>query len=255
MSGTVQFPPERIDALRQFLSRLRATSEGATSLRQFFDQFSRLRSQIDLPRPSPQIFPTLNTLVEFFDNFSKLFDFLSADGEFANPWTVAGLGRSELTNAAVLAWLLNPQQTHGQGSRFLQELLSVTKQKYESLPVSLCPKRYHVRKEAYLLDDTETRVDILVDGLPELVILIEIKIDALEGKDQIPRNLILAESKAAGKPNFVLYLSPRPPQVTDPNLFHITWQDVASAIFVAAHDRRNFADELLLRFAKHVRQF
>lgn len=103
----IQFPPDRIDALRKFLSRFRTASDSTTLLRQFFDQFSRLRSQIDLPRPSPQILPTLNTLADFFDNFAKLFDPLSADGEFANPWTVAGLGRNELTNAGVLAWLLS----------------------------------------------------------------------------------------------------------------------------------------------------
>ena len=101
----------------------------------------------------------------------------------------------------------------------------------------------------------ETRVDILIDGLHELLILIEIKIDAPEGKDQISRNLALAEAKAAGKPNCVFYLSPSPPEITHPNLFHITWQDVASAISVATHGQRSFGSVLLLRFAQHVRQF
>jgi hypothetical protein len=194
-------------------------------------------------------------LTEFFGNFSKLFDALSADGEFANPWTIARLGRSELMNATVLAWLLNPQQTHGQGPRFLHELLSIVKQKYDAVPVSSYPNHYDVREEAYILDNMETRVDILIDGLPELLILIEIKIDAPEGKEQVSRNLSLAQSKAAGKPNCVFYLCPTPPQISHPNLFHITWQDVASAIFAATHGQRSFASGLLLRFAQHVRQF
>jgi hypothetical protein len=246
------FPGERIDALREFLSMIRTKSDPAASLRQFFRQFGRLRSEIAPPSPPrSQLLPAHNILRAFFNEFSKLYQELLANGEFANPWTVAGLGRSELANGMVLAWLLNPQQTHGQGQRFLHELLSITKQ----IPVSLFPARYRVREEAYLLDDMETRVDIVIDGLPELVILIEIKIDAPERDDQISRNLSLAQRRANGRPNYMLSLSPSPPQVSDPRLFHITWQDVANAIFVVAHNRRNFADDLVLRFAKHVQQF
>lgn len=255
MAKAVQFPQERLEALRKFFLRIRDAGDTTTSLRQFLQQFSRLRSEISEPAPPPQLLPTQNTLTAFFGDFSKSYQELLANGELANPWTVAGLGRTELANEAVLTWLLNPQQTHGQGPRFLHALLSITKQKHAEFPISLVPTRFQVREEAYLLDDLETRVDILIDGLPEMLVLIEIKIDAPEGKDQIVRNLSLAKRKADGRPNCVLYLSSHPPEVSDPRLFHITWQDVASAIRIGSSNRRTFSDNLALRFAKHVEQF
>jgi hypothetical protein len=58
-----------------------------------------------------------------------------ANGEFLQVWSVAGLKRSELRNAAVLAWLIDPSGSHGHGPAIIRGLLQVAAEQVPSWPL------------------------------------------------------------------------------------------------------------------------
>lgn len=87
-----------------------------------------------------------------------------ANGAFLQVWSVAGLKRNELRNAAVLAWLIDPNGSHGHGPAVLSGLLSAAAERVPSWPshgVDL--SRVSVRTEEHPLGSDRDRVDIAVD--------------------------------------------------------------------------------------------
>lgn len=67
--------------------------------------------------------PTLNDLESLFVNNPDLDRVRSHLGRF-NPIKTMGMERMEIRHSAILGWLLNPQETHGLGDRFLKAFLS-----------------------------------------------------------------------------------------------------------------------------------
>jgi hypothetical protein len=112
-----------------------------------------------------------------------------------------------------------------------------------------------VRTEECPLGSETDRVDIAIDG-PDFVLFVEVKIDALEGKEQLRRYAEAARRKANayGKAHGrVIYLSPRPPLVPPPEVAVVTWRVVARAL--SALPRAGFNGALAHGFAHHVRSF
>lgn len=184
-------------------------------------------------------------------------------GEFIDIWSVAGLGRREVPNAAVLAWLINPRGSHGQGSHCLAALMGQVARKAPewSVPTELL-RSARVEAEQRPLGSDRDRVDIVVEA-PGLIVFVEVKIDAGEGEAQLSRYTESARRVAAvraapgvtpGTP-LVLFLSPRPPAEQVANLVHLTWRDVAAALAEAARSAPDPARLIIRSFAKHARAF
>lgn len=95
-----------------------------------------------------------------------------------NPFQVLDLTKIEKTHSDVLAWLLDPRETHSQGDLFFKGLI-------ESLDLGFQydPWRYKVKRE-YTGD--ESRIDIIIYGR-DFVIYIENKTLAREGPEQTHR--------------------------------------------------------------------
>ena len=262
---------DSIIALTNFFAAFRANyslgdepQRNTGSLERFFGEFSTLRTLLD-PQPAPRppvIEIDLNSLATFFAGFGHNFRKSRQDGDFIDVWEVAGLKRSELRNAAVFAWLLDPNQTHGRGSKVLDVFIRRLAEKHQE-QISV-PKKvginYFVFTEAYLLNSMESWVDIVIDG-PDFIVIIEIKIDAPEGDKQVERYLALAKAKAISRPYWVIFLSPRREQEisSDPHFVAATWNDVAGAIEEVVKSNStnfvSFSDRLLLQFAQRVRSF
>jgi hypothetical protein len=185
-------------------------------------------------------------------------------GALLNVWSVAGLGRNELRNAAVLAWLLDPNQTHGRGGAVLHALLGRLKETHTAafpLP-NVQGGSWTVFTESYSLHDAENRIDLVLDG-ENFTAFVEVKIDSIEGHEQISRYVATlgARAQALCKEHFgLIYLTAdrsKPRSAESSNIILATWADVASAIekIVKADkdQRRDFTNRILLSLADHMR--
>jgi hypothetical protein len=112
-------------------------------------------------------------------------------GAFIDLWAVAGLARKEVRTAAVLAWLLDPQGSHGQDDLFLQRLWKEVSAASECrLGFELeAPQRS--RTEINPMGDLNNRVDIELEGR-DFLVFIEVKIDAGLRQDQLQNYIELA---------------------------------------------------------------
>ncbi|MGE8067075.1 PD-(D/E)XK nuclease family protein [Pseudomonas sp. NPDC089569] len=126
---------------------------------------------------------------------------LAASGEAFNIFSITKIERAEVnTHSAMIAELLNPRGSHGQGSTFLALFLSVMKFEHDC---SL--SNANVRKEQSF-PGARGRVDIVIH-LKEHLILIENKIDAQDGNEQLKQYADIGQ--ASGKTWHLWYLSKR----------------------------------------------
>ncbi|CQQ63582.1 TPA: PD-(D/E)XK nuclease family protein [Yersinia enterocolitica] len=123
-----------------------------------------------------------------------------------DPWEVAGLGRKEVRNTAVLAWLLDPEGTHGFGRLPLQAFLRAIRHNRNDIPedyLHYC----RVQVETNPTGDNTNRVDIEIDA-DNFFLLIEVKIDACEQPEQVARYCSDARLRAMSRPWAVIFLTP-----------------------------------------------
>lgn len=252
-------------SLADFFSALRASLDNAkpasiVGLRRFFLDVAKVRPKPIRPaRPLPDNTVDPTRMRRFLQEFGSLEHRLRTQGDFINVWTVSGLGSNELRNTAVLSWLFDPNQSHGRGPELFKnfiQYLSSTAGKAFALrnPIHL---PYSLSTECYPLGNSESRVDIVVDG-NDYVAFIEVKIEAGEGERQIERYLELACAKAKVRgigAYVVIYLSPERLSQTPINVISATWNDVAKVVEKTVDPPRNFSDRILLQFARHILQF
>ncbi|MGY4801338.1 PDDEXK-like family protein [Teichococcus aerofrigidensis] len=213
-----------------------------------------LREPASVPTP-PLSTPSLDPmcLEEIMHRLAEPIRSARTAGAFLNVWSVASLGRNELRNAAVLAWFLDPRGSHGLGPAVLRDLLRLAADRAGWLFFAANPSRAVVRTEDWPLGSETDRVDIAIDG-DDFVVFIEVKIDAIEGSEQLARYVERAREKARvlRRPHaHVIYLSPRPPTANYSGLATVTWQDVARLL--ARRKRDGLAGILADQFAQHVR--
>lgn len=173
-----------------------------------------------------------------------------------NVWSVAGLRRDELRNAAVLAWFLDPRGSHGFGAEVLRAFLDEVAGKAPGWPdLGRDLSRVTVVTEEWPLGSETDRVDVAIDG-PDFALFVEVKIGAVEGPDQLRRYAALVERKASAlgrEHGRVVYLSPHPPREPPPSVAVVSWRDVARVLSTLPRDGMGGA--LAAQFAGHVRAF
>lgn len=128
-------------------------------------------------------------------------------GDFIQIWSVAGLGKNEVRNVSVLAWMLDPKQTHGFGLAVYRALMSCLAARHAgAFPIPIEPaETYTVATEKYSLNDSQDRVDVILEGT-DFLVFIECKIYSSEGREQILRYIRTLEKRAnyLGKKRFAL---------------------------------------------------
>ena len=123
---------------------------------------------------------------------------LAASGELFNLFSITRIERAEVnTHSAMIAELLNPEGRHGQGVCFLELFLSTMGFEHEC---SLSEAK--VQKEQIFAG--YGRVDVVIH-LRDHLILIENKIDAIDGNQQLKRYDDIG--KASGKQWQLCYLT------------------------------------------------
>jgi hypothetical protein len=113
----------QIERLERFFRAYRSagpsdpTIQKAERLALLFDKIGPLLRQ-GLPTHPSRILPAQldgNRLKACLAALKEPLGLARSSGEFTNVWAIAGLKRNEVRNAAVLAWLLDPNGSHGLG--------------------------------------------------------------------------------------------------------------------------------------------
>lgn len=177
------------------------------------------------------------------------------------PFEALGVERAEIRHANFLASMLDPYRPHGFGDKFLRALIdtllarSGASQKFSRL-------RLHLMD----LDNVEVRrewrsIDLLVTLAEQrLVLVFELKIDALESKGQLERYREAVEARwptAGGEwAHLYFFLTPDGAEPSDPVWRAISYDEVIEAIeavlSVAAADR--LAVSMLRAYAAMLRR-
>ncbi len=183
--------------------------------------------------------------------------------DLAGLWSAARVRRRELRNCSVLAWLIKPRAEHGNGLACLSALVTAAATKLCAWsPDDLALDQARISVEQRPLSSDRDRVDIAIDG-PGYAFFVEVKVDADEGWQQLPRYIETLKSKveirgpeaAASHRLIVIYISPRPPRAVSPGLVHLSWVDVSKALIAASDEAEPQVAWLIRSFALHVRAF
>lgn len=211
-----------------------------------------------LPRAFPQAAKQTYSLEKLASALSELREPLERakrKGCLVNPWTIAGLKRDEVRNAAALAGLWQTAFGGEVSQRFLAEYLrSAT----EAIAwEDELHSGYQIATEISPVGDRSDRVDLIVETA-NCVVGIEVKIDAALGREQLERYLVSIDRRAKlrkAKPLVVL-LAPFPSPIA--GVRSTSWNDVARAARLAGrstHAERSFVEQYIAAFGDHVSRF
>ena len=144
--------------------------------------------------PSSQTTPTLDHLESLFVNNPDLDEIRGQLSKF-NPIKTMGMARMEIRHSAILAWLFNPQETHGLGDKVLKAFISEALWGHNP---AMQPSALKVSQADMM--DTEVRrewrhIDILLlSPRNKWVFVIENKFDSGQHTKQLTRYLELVRS-------------------------------------------------------------
>jgi len=105
-----------------------------------------------------------------------------------NIFELVGLDRQEIKHSRFLKFLLTPVESHGLGDAFLKELIAKVFDNLDSGP-PIRPLAFALASfEDAIVQNEWRNIDILIESKSnQLVLAIENKIDASEGKDQLSK--------------------------------------------------------------------
>ena len=207
--------------------------------------------------------PPIQNLRGFVEGLGAPLAAVRARGALIDVWAISGLRRKEVPNAAVLAWLIDPHGSHGQKTLCLAAMLDLASRAGAGDLGGVDLGVARVQAEERPLGSDRDRVDIVVETR-DLLVFIEVKIDAVEGRNQLDRYVEAAAQVAAvravsdgGPPKrtLTIYLSPRMALECPPEVVHITWRELATAFAAAAQRVDGLAGQLIQSFARHARAF
>lgn len=211
-----------------------------------------------IPRTFPQAAKQTYSLERLAQALTKLREPLERakrKGGLVNPWTIAGLRRDEVRNAAALAGLWQTVFGGEVSQRFLAEYL---RSGTETIAwEDELRSGYQVSTEISPIGDRSDRVDLIVETA-NCVVGIEVKIDASLGREQLERYLVSIDRRAKlrkAKP-FVVLLAPFRSPIT--GVTSTSWNDVARAARLAGGGTlsdRSFVEQYIAAFGDHVSRF
>ena len=235
-------------------------------LQSFLSDFRRLA-----PAPSSSAEAVTDTagLTSFLRAYRARIATARDQGLALNPWTVAGLGRNEVRNCAVLATLVDSGRLGITARNFLTVLLDRVPGwgRHDLLMNDVAAGNYVVKCETCIAGDWSNRVDVLIesDAIENgWMIAIEVKIDAGLGRRQLEdyHDDLHRRALATGRSPFLLFLAPFEPVHLDQgvrrDLGHLRWDDVhdaANKAIEACGDGHAHARYMLAAFRDHIAHF
>lgn len=234
----------------------------------FFDEYRKVRVpslQQKYAKPASPI--DAEKLKELLHHFKDIMPDARKGAFHCDPWEVACLGSDEVRNSAVLAWLLNPRGSHGIGDIALKALLTAL-EPLKSLKDT--GKFCHMRTESNPTGEVANRVDIEIDS-ENFYLIIEVKINAVEGDKQIERYGEIAKSRSYGRPWALLFLTLQGAKPTTAgkyidNVCSMSWSMLANIItdkikpvlkeeHASKTASRIMAEQMVLRYLSRMRSY
>ncbi len=259
-----------------------AKSSVGSELATFFETY---RSSIASPvRASVQSFSTMQMepgqLQAFFKSIQEPIEIARESGMFFDPWAVVGLGRKEVRNSAVLSWILDPHGSHGMGSVAVNALLMRIPSTYFDLDKTKSPvetlKSCKVTAEhtnfgvaASSVEKTTKRFDIKIDS-EDYYLVIEVKIDAPEGKDQMKLYAGMCQDAAKKRPWAMIFLTPSGMESKTSGeefshkVFPLSWSEIAFVLETPVREHfqkfqrtkgpdRHMLEQTIFRYFQHMK--
>ena len=198
----------------------------------------------------------------FFSCFASVHSAHRQQGKAVDVWQLAQIGRDELRNCSILAWLLNCHGSHGQGAAFLKKFLLRTQCWQDSME-SECIDSYRVTvEESYDeyepgSDKQRSRVDIVLES-PTFLLLIEAKVKSGETDNQLERYLRIGRVLAGDRPWLLVYLTldGRPPRDGDlrDKVVCVRWRDLGREFlrYVDSMPVASHGTVVIRQFCQHI---
>lgn len=147
------------------------------------------------------------------------FENLETELQKPNIFNILGIGRAEIRHSNFLAWLFDPNESHGLGNRFLIRVLrdlAIMKNELDIFKINeLNFSDVEVEREVYYSNkDKKHFIDILIifrNENDKLVVCIENKIDTTDSDEQLTNYRKYIEGtfkKDDGYKNVFVYLTP-----------------------------------------------
>lgn len=251
----------QIERLTDFLSAYRASRANSTThwtdrLPAFLNAWRHVRPAPVARAPGSPLLESAR-LAALLHTLRGPLAYARAAGTLLNPWKMAGLGRNEVRNAAVLSGFLSERLCGRLAIDFVDALLDPVRERSDGIPSRAdLESGYHVRTEHCVSGGQRDRVDVTLEGR-EFVLGIEVKIDAVEGDRQLERYIetVSAWGGRTGKRTSVVFLAPFRPSVE--GVPWITWDDVAvAARRITARGRAQPDSQKFLNlFVRHITTF
>lgn len=183
----------------------------------------------------------------------KIFDLLNSKEfyklqeyyEKPTIFDILGVSRKELPHSNFIAWLLSPGASHGLGDFTIRKLLEI---KYDDLPKDIKGRvlsgdyeiiKANIMRElkvdsssqyGYLDIFAELKIQLGAD-IKNFYIIIENKIESLEGKDQTLRYQQWFENTYANTDVLMLYLSSKKSEnLTGDRFTHISYEELSNQL-------------------------
>lgn len=183
-------------------------------------------------------------LNDFVVNSTEL-DALEAKlGDF-NLFDVLGVAYAELKHSNTLAWLFNPEESHGLGSIFLQRWLMRVLHASEKSPPAVTP----VEIDAWNLIRVEVRrewqhIDLLLiltlEGGAQWIVSIENKVQALQSKGQLQKYREAVQSEFAfAERKIYIFLTKNGEIPEDDTYLTASYEDIYYTLSETRHMRRH----------------
>jgi hypothetical protein len=141
----------------------------------------------------------LKLLNKFLVNNPELEE-LSAKLSIFNILKVLRIEKAEIRHSNVLAWLMDPQGSHGMGQAFIRRFLSTILNENESLEIKLAPAHIELMNviDAEVLREWKNIDLLVISNSNKWVLLIENKIRAGVSKQQLRKYIEIVKKEFSG---------------------------------------------------------
>jgi hypothetical protein len=178
-------PNDQQQEFAMLISAFESLTKPPDELQQFGDLLSRFQEIAEASHLARDDDLSIEEAREVLDRFQSLWQpYLEENAEAPpsiNIWKVTGLGLDEVGNCRFLKWLLDPNESHCQGTRLLRCLFDAMSEQWIGDVDTIL-----VRREVFT-PEGDSRLDIVIESR-SVFACIEVKIQAQESREQLARN-------------------------------------------------------------------
>ncbi len=158
-------------------------------------------------------------LIELLKDIDSLVD-IESESEF-NIFETLSIVRAEIRHSNVLAWLLNPNETHGLNSYFLKKFIQSVYVDNEEIYKHLNYEEVFLWEypDVYVYRENMSIDILIVDESKQFVLVIENKIDSSEHNDQLVKYRQFIDNKYSNYRKMYVFLTKKGEESSDSKIW------------------------------------